>query len=239
MTNIDATGTGQVVAVLIAAALYAATYLSFVRLLRYPRNWYPPSLPSSLVTGFLAILTVARVTLSRDGLDPAALLVSTGFIAAMACVIGAPAVNFRPGRWPVIGFLSQHGALASLCMLGPAMIAGYIVPNGKLQGVLAVAMTIELAWFMRQSWTNGRQLYPLGEHDVLVMTTQAKGDLAGFAKKHGIRELVLSDGGVGWLGCGKETLPCPFTITFTASASTPRPAVESTWRIFATMSLPA
>jgi hypothetical protein len=153
---------------------------------------------------------VAQVTLSRDGLDPAALLVSTSFIAAMACVIGAPAVNFRPGTWPVIGFLSKHGALASLGMLVPAMIAGYVVPNGKLQGVLAVAMAIEMAWFMRQRWTDGRQLYSLSEHDVLVMTTQANGDLAGFAKRHGIRELVISDGGVGWLGCGKKTLPCPF-----------------------------
>jgi hypothetical protein len=210
MANIDATATRQVIAVLIAAALYAATYLSFVRLLRHPRNWYPPSLPSIFVTALLGILTVAQVTLSRDGLDPAALLVSTSFIAAMACVIGAPAVNFRPGTWPVIGFVSKHGAVASLCMLGPVLIAGHIVPNGKLQGVLAVAMTIELAWFMRQRWTDGRQLYPLSEHDVLVMTTQANGDLAGFAKRHGIRELVISDGGIGWQGCGKKTLPCPF-----------------------------
>jgi hypothetical protein len=55
-------------------------------------------------------------------------------------------------------------------------------------------------------------LYRLGDHDLLVLKTQAKGDLEGFAKRHGIRELVLSDGDVGWLGCGKETLPCPLNL---------------------------
>ncbi len=44
----------------IAAVLYAATYLSFVRLLRYPRNWYPPSLRASLTTGVLAALGACR-----------------------------------------------------------------------------------------------------------------------------------------------------------------------------------
>jgi hypothetical protein len=29
---------------LVTAALYLATYLSFVRLLRHPRNWYLPTL---------------------------------------------------------------------------------------------------------------------------------------------------------------------------------------------------
>jgi hypothetical protein len=46
----------------------------------------------------------------------------------------------------------------------------------------------------------------------LVLKTQAKGDLEGFVRRHGIREIVLSDGAVGWLGCGKETLPCPFNL---------------------------
>ncbi len=210
MTGIEASPTTQVIAALIASALYAATYLSFVRLLRYPRNWYPPPLSSSLATGLLAALTVAQVSLSTHGLDLTALVVSASFIAVMLGIIGAPAVNFRPGTWPAIGFLSKHGDLASLCMLGPVLIAGYVVPNGKLQGVLAVAVAIEVAWFLRHRWTDRRPLYPLGDHDLLVLKTQAKGDLEGFARRQGIRELVISDGAVGWLGCGKETLPCPF-----------------------------
>ncbi len=210
MSGIETSTAGQIITGLVAATLYAATYLSFVRLLRFPRNWVAPSLPSSLGTGLLAFLTVALVSLSSDGLDRAAFVVSAGFIAAMAGIIGAPAVNFRPGTWAAIGFLSKHGALASFCMLVPALVAGYLVPNGKLQGVLAVAMAIELAWFVRHRWTDGRRQYHLGGHDVLVLKTQANGDLAGFAKQHGIRELVMSGGGVRWLGCGKETLPCPF-----------------------------
>ena len=83
MTGIGASATTQVIAALIAAALYVATYLSFVRLLRYPRNWYPPSLPASLATGVLAALTVALVSLSPDGLDRSALAISVGFVAVV------------------------------------------------------------------------------------------------------------------------------------------------------------
>jgi hypothetical protein len=210
MTSIDTSSTIPTIVALIAAALYAATYLSFIHLLRYPRNWYPPTLSSSATTGLLALLTVAQVSLSSDGLDLTALVVSASFIAVMLGIIGAPAVNFRPGTWWAIGYLGKHGDLASLCMLGPVLIAGYIVPNGKLHAVLAIAVAIEVAWFLRQRWTDGRRLYPLDDHDLLVLKTQAKGDLKGFARRHGIRELVISDGAVGWLGCGKETLPCPF-----------------------------
>ncbi len=67
MTGIEASPTASVIAALIASALYVATYFSFVRLLRYPRNWLPPSLPASLATGVLAALTVALVSLSPDG----------------------------------------------------------------------------------------------------------------------------------------------------------------------------
>ena len=212
MTGIGAIATSPAISALIAAALYLATYLSFLRLLKYPRNWYLPTLPASLATAGLAAITVAQVSVSSDGLDPTALVVSTGFIAVLFGIIAAPAVDFRPGTRPAIGFLAKHGDYAGLCMLGPALVAGYVVPNVKLQGVLAVALAIEMAWFLRHRWTGRRRLYPLGDHDLSVLKTQAKGDLEGFARRHGIRELVLSDGAVGWLGCGKETLPCPFNL---------------------------
>jgi len=169
-------------------------------------------LPASLATAGLAAVTVAQVSVSPDGLDPTALVVSAGFIAVLFGMIGAAAVDFRPGTWPAIGFVAKHGDSAGLCLLGPALVAGYAVPNVKLQGVLAVALAIEMAWFLRHRWTGRRRLYPLGDHDLSVLKTQAKGDLEGFARRHGIRELVLSDGAVGWLGCGKETLPCPFNL---------------------------
>ncbi len=212
MTGIGAIATGPAISALIAAALYIATYLSFLRLLRYPRNWVRPTFPASLATAGLAAITVAQVSVSSDGLDLVALVVSAGFIAVLFGIIAAPAIDFVPGAPPAIGFLAKHGDYAGLCMLGPALAAGYVVPNVKLQGVLAVALAIEMAWFLRHRWTGGRRLYPLGDHDLLVLNAQAKGDLEGFAGRHRIRELVLSDGAVGWLGCSKETLPCPFNL---------------------------
>ncbi len=143
MTGIGAIATSPAIATLIAAALYIATYLSFLRLLRYPRNWYLPTLPAALATAGLAALTVAQVSLSPDGVDLTALVVSASFIAVLFGIIAAPAVDFRPGTWPVIGVLAKHGDYLGLCMLGPALVAGYVVPNVKLQGVLAVALVIE------------------------------------------------------------------------------------------------
>ncbi len=212
MTGIGAIATGPAISALIAAALYIATYLSFLRLLRYPRNWVRPTFPASLATAGLAAITVAQVSVSSDGLDLVALVVSAGFIAVLFGIIAAPAIDFVPGAPPAFGFLAKHGDYAGLCMLGPALAAGYVVPNVKLQGVLAVALAIEMAWFLRHRWTGRRRLYPLGDHDLLVLNAQAKGDLEGFAGRHGIRELVLSDGAVGWLGCSKETFPCPFNL---------------------------
>jgi hypothetical protein len=201
-----------VIAALTASALYIATYLAFVRLLRYPRNWRLPSFPASLATGGLAALTVALVSLSPDGIDHTALAVSSGFIAVLFYIISAPAIAFQPASRH-IEFLAKHGDTAGLWLLGPALLAGLAIPNIKLQAVLAIAMAIELTWFLRQRWADRwRRLYPLKNIDLAVLETQAKGDLAAFARRHGIRELVLSKGAVSWRGCGKRTPPCPFNL---------------------------
>ena len=221
MTGIEASPTTQVIAALIAAliasALYVATYLSFVRLLRYPRNWYPPSLAASLATGVLAALTVALVALSPDRLDRPALAISVGFIVVVFYVIAAPAIAFRPASRPAsraVEFLAKHGDHAGLWLLGPALLAGLAIPNIKLQAVLATAMAIELTWFLRQRWAGRqrRRLYPLSDRDLSVLKTQVRGDLAAFRRRHGIRELVLSKDAVRWRGCGKNTPPCPFNL---------------------------
>ncbi len=198
---------------LITAALYLATYLSFVRLLRHPRNWYLPTLPSLLATAGLAMITVAQVSLSSQGLDLPAMIVSAGFIAGLFLVIAAPAVVFPPGGpRPASEFLAKHGEYAGLWMLPPAVVAGYALPDAKLYGLLVAAMTIELTWFLRHRRTGERQSYVLGDQDLSVLNAQAKGDIKGFAKLHGIPELDLSDQGVEWHGCGKKTLPCPFNL---------------------------
>lgn len=198
---------------LITATLYLATYLSFVRLLRHPRNWYLPTLPSCLATAGLAIITVAQVSLSSQGLDLPAMIVSAGFIAGLFSVIAAPAVVFPPGGpRPAAEFLAKHGEYAGLWMIPPAVVAGYALPDAKLYGLLVAAMTIELTWFLRHRRTGERRSYLLGDQDLLVLKAQAKGDIERFAKQHGIPELDLSDDGVVWRGCGKKTLPCPFNL---------------------------
>lgn len=200
------------IAALIAAVLYTAAYLSFVRLLRYPRNWLAPSLPETLTTAGLVFLTVAIVSLSPDGLDPVGLMISTGFIAVVFYIIAAPAIAFRPAS-PVVEFIAKHGDYAGLWLFGPALVVVMAIPNLKLQAVLATAMAIELAWFLRQRWAGrGRQLYSLNDRDLAVLETQAKGDPATFRRRHGIRELVLSTDTVSWRGCGKTTPPCPFNF---------------------------
>ena len=211
MIGIDLLPTNQFIASLIAASLYLVTYLSFVRLLRHSRNWYLPTLGSSLVTVGLAIITVAHISFSSQGFDLSAFVLSAGFIAALFGIIAAPAIAFEPGApRPVVEFLAKHGEYAGLWMVPPAIVAGYALPDAKLHGLLAAAMAIELTWFLRHRRMGQRRTYLLGEQDLLVLNIHAKGDIEGFARRHGVRELVLSpDGTVSWLGCGKETLPCP------------------------------
>jgi hypothetical protein len=195
-----------------ASALYIATYRSFVCLLKYPRNWSSPGLPESLAIGALAVLVVALVSLSADGLDIPSLVVSSVFIAALFIIIAAPACAFQPASRPV-EFLAERGDFAGLWLLGPALIAGLAIPNIKLQAVMATAMAIEGMWLARQRmFGQARRLYPLNDVDLSVLKTQAKGGLEAFRRRHRIRELVLSDGAASWRGCGKTTAPCPFNL---------------------------
>ena len=212
MTSIEASSTIQVIAALIASALYLATYLSFVRLLRFPRNWHPLSLPELLVTAVLAALTVTLVSLLPDGIDRPALAIMVGFFIVVFYIIAAPAVAFRPASRPV-EFLAKHGNYAGLWLLGPALVAGLAVPNIKLQAVLAIAMAIELSWLLRQRWAGRRRRqYLLNDRDLAVLEIQAKGNIAAFQQRHIISELDLSKGAVSWRGCGKVTSPCPFNL---------------------------
>jgi len=212
MTGIDVSLSTLVFSVLIAVALYGAAYLSFVRLLRYPRNWYSPSLPAYLATSVLVALTVAQVSISTDGFDGAALIISFGFIVVRFYIIAAPAISFRPTSRS-LEFFARHGDYAGLWLLGPALLIVLVMPNVKLQAVMVAATAIELTWFLRQRWDeSGRRLYSLNENDLSVLDIQAEADLPAFQRRHGIRELVLSKSSVDWRGCGKKTAPCPFNF---------------------------
>jgi len=211
MNVFEALATSHVVTAL-CGVLYAATYLLFVRLLRYPRNWLPPRLSEAVATGALAALTVALVSLSPAGLDLPALIVSSGFFGVLFFIMAAPAIAFRPAS-RMIECLAKHGDYAGLWLLGPALIAGLAIQNTKLQAALATAMAIELIWILGLRYTDRqRQIYPLNDHDLSVLNIQAKGDLQAFQRRYGIRELVTTKGAVGWRGCGKGTPPCPFNL---------------------------
>ena len=216
MISIDTLLSTQPIGPLIAALLYISTYVSFLNLLKYPRNWLPPSVSAIAVTGAAFVITVAFVSASPNGSgyspDFGALVFLTGFILLLFGIIASPAIDFNPGSRPIVEFLANHGDYAGLWMLLPAFVGGYAFPDAKLQGVMTAAIAIELAWYLRHRWTDKRRLYSLDDHDALVLNTQAKGNIEGFAKQHGIQELKLSADGIQWYGCNKNTLPCPFNL---------------------------
>ncbi|HER26819.1 MAG TPA: hypothetical protein ENI69_06895, partial [Rhodospirillales bacterium] len=212
MSGFEAFLSNQPINAIIAAILYVSTYLSFLNLLRYPRNWRPPGVSSTVASVALAVVMVAFVSASADGLDIGLLFFLTGFIILLFGIIASPAVDFQPGSRPLVEFLANHGDHAGLWMVLPALVAGYALPYARLQGVMAAAIVIELAWYLRHRWNGKRQLYSLSDHDLLVMKTQAKGDLEDFALRHGIGELKLSAAGAQWYGCSKSTLPCAFNL---------------------------
>ena len=91
---------------------------------------------------------------------------------------------------------------------------GYAFPDAsRLHGLLVAAMVIEMGWSLRRVQADTRrQLVPILEQDMAVMNLQANNDLMGFAKRHGISELVFAGSTVSWLGCAKTTSPCPFNL---------------------------
>jgi multisubunit Na+/H+ antiporter MnhG subunit len=138
MIGIDGLASNQLIAALIAAILYFLTYVSFVRLLRYWRNWYPPTRSSTLVTGGLALATVAYISISPHGLSLLALALAAGFIACLFGIIAAPAIAFEPGApRPVVELLAKHGEYAGLWMIPPAILAGFVLPDARLLVVTA------------------------------------------------------------------------------------------------------
>ena len=212
MIGIDISQISLILSALITTALYGAAYLSFVRLLRYPRNWYEPDMSAFVGTLILVALTIAQISFSPDGFDSVAMILSIGFVGILFYIIAAPAIAFRPAS-RLFEFFAFHGDYAGLWLFGPALLTGVFTSNIKLQAVMATAMTIELSWFLRKRWAfSKRQLYSLSETDLSVLNIQAEGDLVAFQKRNGIRELELSKETIIWRGCGKNTPPCPFNL---------------------------
>ena len=212
MNNFEHLASNQILGGLLAAAFYAVTYLSFIRLLRFPRNWLLPSQKEVLTTGFWGILTIAWVTLSSTGPDLLRLTIATTFIGTIALIIAAPAICFQPAN-RAVEFFAKHSEHASLWLLGPAIFICLIMPVSKLQPMLFAVMAIELVWLFRQYWSQRKRLiYPLSPSDCSVFNVQARGNLKLFRRHNGIRELVLLENNCNWKGCSKNTPPCPFNL---------------------------
>ena len=212
MNNFEALASNPVLGGLIAATLYVATYLSFIRLLRFPRNWIQPSQKEVLTTGLLGITTIAWVSLSSIGPDLNYLLIATSFIVIMAFIIAAPALCFQPAN-KALEFLARHSEYAGLWLIGPALVVCLIIPGSKLQSMLLTAITIELLWLLRQYWEKrNKVIYPLTPSDCSVFKIHARGDLKEFCQNNGIKELIVSESDFSWRGCSKNTAPCPFNL---------------------------
>ena len=80
---------------LIVAALYMATYLSLVHLLRYPSQWQRSPSLALLRTAGLATVLVAYISFSTDGLNIATLAVSASFLTVLFLLIAAPAIELN------------------------------------------------------------------------------------------------------------------------------------------------
>ena len=140
------------------------------------------------------------------------MLFLSSFIVVLFGIVSSPAIDFNPGSRRVVEFFANFGDTAGVWMLLPALVGAYAFPEAKLQGVLVAATTVELVWYFRHKFTVKRHSYSLDEHDTLVLSTQANGNVEGFAKRHGISELEFSADGLQWNGCNKNTLPCPFNL---------------------------
>lgn len=196
---------------LIAGLLYATAYFQFVNLLRYPRNWTPAAKIDIGKCVALAVLVVTAASVSEGEFDLSVLILSSAFVSLLFFIIAAPALAFLP-TVPIVEFFAKHGDHAGLWLALAALVAGIAVPNAGLRGLLIVATLIELSWFVRRRRQDRNRVgRPLDESALVVFDRQADGDLAKFAKKNGIGELVLGET-IGWLGCTKTSAPCPFNL---------------------------
>ncbi len=134
----------MVFGILASILLFASTYLCFVRLLRYPRNWLPPAwteallttaLPwtEALLTTALAVCTVAHVGLSPNGIDGAASALVAFFVIGLFYVIAAPAIAFRPASRPIASLAPLPEGWASLVISGPRRYNRFSRPEAVIR----------------------------------------------------------------------------------------------------------
>jgi hypothetical protein len=196
--------------VVIVVLLYGVTYVGYLATLQHPRNLQTiPVWKLSLIILSL-MLNAAFVSVSTSGVDFPTLIASGIFLALLFLLLGAGSFAWNFGasmRWE---FLARYSDRFVLGLLPVVIITGYWIGNIKLNTLFGIAMLIELLWLLRLHRENQfRKQHPLDEHSLAVLQTQAKGDLESFIKKHRIDELVTDGNEIHWMGCSKQSPPCP------------------------------
>ncbi len=190
--------------------LYFVAYVSYLSILRHPRNWNPvPTWKKIFVTSTL-ILNVTYIGLSPAGVDIRALVVSSLFLLLLLIIISAPSFAWRLGasiRWE---FLARHSDRLILGLLPVVIFLGYRLSNMKLITLFGTAMLIELLWLLHLRKSNQLRIrQPLSQHSLAVLHTQAEDNLQAYSRKHRLKELVKHEGEIQWMGCTKHSPPCP------------------------------
>ncbi len=200
----------DVVRVVIAICLYLAMYFQFLYLLRKPRLW----LPISKVDGAVCVLLLAAVLVyishSNSSIDPWALGASAVLVPCLFLVIAAPAFEIPYPRPKFMELIGTNVWRIEPGLLFLMILAGSTISNLKLRALFATAVLMEGFWFLRIAWNRRHgKIMALDAHDLSVLNAQAGGDIEAFAKKHRIRELIIDEDDISWLGCTQKTPPCP------------------------------
>ncbi len=196
--------------IVITVLLYIVIYISYLEILRHPRNWNPVPLWKKILVTSDLILNVAYSSISTTGIDLPTLIASILFLLFLLLIISAPSFAWRLGastRWE---FLARHSDRFILGLLPVVIITGYRLSNIKLITLFSTAMLIELLWLLRLHKANQLRIQqPLSEHSLAVLHTQAGGNLQAYSRKHRLKELVIHDNETQWMGCTKHSPPCP------------------------------
>lgn len=196
--------------IVIVVLLYSATYVGYLAALHHPRSLEPIPARKFLLVILLLILNVAYSSFSVTGVDFLTLIASAIFMAFLYLIIGAPSFAWNFGasiRWEFLGRYSDRFVLG---LLPVVIITGFWIANIKLITLFGIAMLIELLLLLRLHRENRfRTQQSLDKHSLEVLHTQAKGDLESFIKKHRIKELGIDGDEIHWVGCTKDSPPCP------------------------------
>ena len=200
----------DVARVVIAICLYLAMYFHLLYLLRKSRLWLPISKVDGTVWVLLLAAALVYISHSNSSIDPWALGASVVLVPCLFLVIAAPAFGILHPRPKFMELIGANVWRIEPGLLFLMILAGSTISNLKLRALFTAAVLMEGFWFLRIAWNRRHgKIMALDAHDLSVLNAQADGDIKAFAKKHRIRELIIEEDDISWLGCAQKTPPCP------------------------------